>query len=114
VSLLVRILEEGDGNVAVAAVDGEIDRSNVPEIADRLRRLLTNHSDALVVDLSDTTYIDSAGINLLFALGAALAVRQQELHLVVVPGSPIERTLKIVGADRSFPFHPDRDEALTP
>ena len=56
--------------------------------------------------------MDSAGINLLFAVGGELSARQQQLHLVVVPGSPIERTLRIVGADRAFPVHADRAAAL--
>jgi anti-anti-sigma regulatory factor len=61
---------------------------------------------------SEVAYLDSAGINLLYAVGSELRARQQELHLVVVPGSPIERTLAIVGANRAFPVHANRDEAL--
>jgi anti-anti-sigma regulatory factor len=57
-------------------------------------------------------YLDSAGINLLFAVGGELTARQQQLHLVVMPGSPIERTLQVVGADRAFPVHASRQAAL--
>ena len=56
--------------------------------------------------------MDSAGINLLYAVGDELRARQQQLHLVIAPGSPILRTLAIVGADRSFPVHPSLDDAL--
>ena len=58
------------------------------------------------------SYLDSAGINLLYAVGGDVRARQQELHLVVLPGSPIERMLKIVGADRAFPVHATLEEAL--
>ena len=58
------------------------------------------------------SYLDSAGINLLYAVGGDVRARQQELHLVVVPGSPIERMLQIVGADRAFPVHASLGEAL--
>jgi len=77
-----------------------------------LSPVVENKAKRLVVDLERVTYMDSAGINLLFAVGGELSARQQQLHLVVVPGSPIERTLKIVGADRAFPVHPDREAAL--
>ena len=42
---------------------------------------------ALVVDLSATTYLDSAGINLLFAARRRPAQRQQRLHLVCRPAA---------------------------
>ena len=77
-----------------------------------LRRLVENRVLRLVVDLEKVIYMDSAGINLLYAVGGDLSARQQQLHLVVVPGSPIERTLKIVGADRVFPAHASREAAL--
>ena len=80
-SPLARVIDEHVDTVAVAAIDGEIDSSNVAEIGRRLRETLTNQSMALVVDLARTSYLDSAGINLLFALGAELRKRQQRLHL---------------------------------
>ena len=111
-NLLARVSEEPRGDLTVVTVEGEVDASNASELGGRLRAALTNRSMALVVDLAATTYLDSAGINLLYAVGSELRARQQELHLVVVPGSPIERTLAIVGANRAFPVHANRDEAL--
>ena len=84
-SWIARVYEERHGEVAVAAVEGEIDSSNVGEIGDRVRAMLTNRSEALVIDLEQTHYIDSAGINLLFTLGTELDERQQRLLLVVAP-----------------------------
>lgn len=110
---LIRVSEERLDGTVVAVLDGELDASSVGDVAVVLRRLVENRVHRVVVDLAKVSYLDSAGINLLFAVGGDLSARQQELHLVVVPGSPIERTLTIVGADRSFPFHPDRDGALS-
>ena len=56
------------------------------DLGERLRAALTNRSLALIVDLSGTTYLDSAGITLLFALDAELQERRQRLHLVVPAG----------------------------
>jgi anti-sigma B factor antagonist len=111
-SLLARVVEQSAGEVPIAAVEGEIDASNAAQIRDRVGALLTNQSRALIVDLTRTSYLDSAGINLLFALGAALAVRQQELHVVVPPSSPIARTIAITGLDATVPTHAVLEDAL--
>jgi len=111
-SLLARVLEDRRDGVAVAAVEGEIDASNANAIGERLRAMLTNHDAALVVDLSGTTYLDSAGINLLFELSSELTARQQSLRLVLPPGSPMLRMFAIAGLSGAIPTHPTRDAAL--
>ena len=111
-TLLAHITDERRGGVAVAHVEGEIDASNVKWVESRLRALLTNRSDGLVVDLSATTYLDSAGIALWFALAVDLRQHQQQLHLVVVDGSPIARMVTLTGLDETVPTHPTLEEAL--
>jgi anti-sigma B factor antagonist len=112
-TLLARVSEEPEeGGVAVAVVEGEIDASNTDEIGARLRTMVTNRHTALVVDLSDTSYLDSAAINLLFALGSAMTERQQALHLVVPSDSPIARALAITGLDSAVAVHETRREAV--
>ena len=109
---LATVTEERHGDLPIAVIDGEIDASNAAEIADRLRALLTNRSLALVVDLTATSYLDSAGINLLFELGAELHDRQLELHLVVGPEQPIARAISLTGLDAAVPVHATRAAAL--
>jgi anti-anti-sigma factor len=109
---LARIVEERHAEIPVAAIQGEVDSSNVGEIADRVHAMLTNRTEALVVDLQRTSYIDSAGINLLFLLGAELDQRQQRLHLVVDPASPIARMLSITGLDAMVATYSTRAAAL--
>ncbi len=111
-TLLARIHEERDDDVQVAAIDGEIDASNAESIGDGLRALLSNHSSALIVDLGPTTYLDSAGINLMFRLGAELAQREQRLLLVVPEGSPLRRAIAITGLGQTVPTYPTRAAAL--
>jgi anti-sigma B factor antagonist len=111
-STLARISDEHHGEVPIVTIAGEVDASNSAELADRLRAALSNRSQALVVDLSPTTYIDSAGINVLFRMATELRQRQQQLHLVVAHPSPIARMLAIVGLDSTVPTHPTRGAAL--
>ena len=110
---LARVDVEWHGETPVAAIDGEVDASNIADVAAALRNLVTNESAELIVDLSPTEYLDSAGINLMFALGDELRSRQLTLRLVIAPNSPIERKLKITGLDRIHPSYPTVAEALS-
>jgi anti-anti-sigma factor len=112
VSTLARLEDEWHDEVPVAKLHGEVDASNVKEIGDRLRALLSNRSVAMVVDLSQTTYLDSAGINLLFSLGEEMRGRQQRLGLVVADTSPIARMIVLTGLDQTLPVRPSLADAL--
>lgn len=109
---LARIVGEHDAERSLVAIEGEIDASNTAEIRDAVRAALTNRTATLVVDLSETDYLDSAGINLLFALGAELRDRQQRLHLVVPPGTPVARVIEIAGLAAAERTHDTRADAL--
>ncbi len=111
-TLLAQISGEQHGDLAVARVEGEIDASNTEWVESRVRSLLTNHSAGLIVDLSATTYLDSAGIALWFALAEDLRRRQQQLRLVVVDGSSIARMVGLTGLHEAAPTHPTLDAAL--
>jgi anti-anti-sigma factor len=112
VSTLGRLEDEWHDEIPVARLQGEIDASNVKEMGDRLRSLLSNRSVALVIDLSGTTYLDSAGINLLFALADELRGRQQRLVLVIADGSPIARMITLTGLDQTTAVRPTLPDAL--
>ena len=110
--MIARIDDEWHGDMPVATVHGELDASNARELGERLRSLITNHLLAMVVDLSETTYLDSAGINLLFSLGADMSARQQRLAVVVRGGSPIERMIEITGLGKTVVVFPTLPAAL--
>jgi anti-anti-sigma factor len=112
VNPLADVHEEWPGDTPVARVSGEIDASNVADVAGRLRGLLANRSHGLIVDLTATSYLDSAGINMLFVLGDELRTRQQRLRLVVGPQTPIARMVGLTGLDRTHPTFATVDEAL--
>jgi anti-anti-sigma factor len=113
VSSLARLEDEWHDEIPVARLQGEVDASNVKEMGDRLRSLLSNRSVALVIDLSATTYLDSAGINMLFALAEELRGRQQRLALVVGNGSPIARMITLTGLDQTIPVTGALADALS-
>jgi len=109
---IVRIEEDSRGDVPIARVHGEVDASNIRDIGDRLRAMLSNRSETMVVDLSPTTYIDSAGLNLLFALAEEMRSRQQRLVVVIAEESPIARMAAITGLDQVAATYPTLDDAM--
>jgi len=113
VSPLAEVREHWHDDVPVGSIHGEIDASNVAEVGVALRALVSNQSAQLVIDLTETTYLDSAGINLLFALGDELRSRQLTLRLVIAPKTPIARMLGITGLDKVYPTYPTLPEALS-
>jgi anti-anti-sigma regulatory factor len=50
----------------------------------------------MVVDLSETRYLDSAGVNVLFELAEDLTERQLAFALVVPEGGLVERVVMLV------------------
>jgi anti-sigma B factor antagonist len=84
---LARLSVETRGDVELARVAGEVDASNVSDLSQELLEAVSNHSRAVVLDLSETSYIDSSGISLIFDAAARLRNRRQELRLVVPPRS---------------------------
>ena len=111
-SLLAQVVEERRGDVVVARVSGEIDASNAPWLDERLRAAISNEADGLLVDLTRTSYLDSAAIALLFGLATALRQHQQQLALVVPEGSPIARMVQLTGLAETVPAHPTLEAAL--
>lgn len=88
-----------DGNV-VLTLAGEVDLANAGELAVDVRREVTATAFALALDLREVSYLDSAGIRLLFDLADRLHARRQELVVVVAPGSLLENVLRMVAMDR--------------
>ena len=110
--MIARIEDRLHGDVPVASLHGEFDASNARELGERLQSLLSNQLEAMVVDPSATTYLDSAGINLLFSLGAEMQTHQQQLTVVVREGSPIERMVELTGLGMSARVRRTLDAAL--
>lgn len=109
---LARVIVEEHGEIPVVAIEGEIDASNAIELRRAIAAAASNHVAALVVDLTAVDYVDSAGINLLFALGAELRDRQQRLLIAVDGGSSVSRMLEITGFAAVERTEPSRAAAL--
>jgi anti-sigma B factor antagonist len=78
-----------------ARLAGELDMSSAPEVRARLYAALAEGGEKLGLDLSGLTFLDSAGVELLFRLREDLSVRQIALELYVPEGALIRRTLEV-------------------
>jgi len=91
--------DQADDAVVVGRVMGEIESANADELRDALAQRLRNDSVGLVLDLTATSYLDSAAIELLFDLSRRLRAHRQRLCLVVPANAPMRRVLDLCEID---------------
>lgn len=104
-------IERIDG-VPIAHVDEDIDAANATTIHQRLASALGPDDSSLVIDLSETRYLDSAGIDMLLRLSNRLDHRRAKLILVIPDTSQLKRLSTIVGLPNAIAIHPTLPEAL--
>jgi len=104
-------IEHHDG-VPVAFLDGDVDVANADRVGADLIDAVTNRAVGLVIVLSETRYLNSAGIGLLFRLNEQLATRRQRLALVLSPAAQLRRALEVSGVETAIPIRPDLPAAL--
>ena len=97
VSGLVQVLDRHEGSVTVCEIRGELDASNVDQVLERVAGSVANDAPGMVLDLGYTTYLDSAGVRILFELARRLRTRRQELR-IAVPGDGIVRRVLVLTA----------------
>jgi anti-anti-sigma factor len=83
-------------NTCVIDVRGEIDFSNAAEVMSSVEREIPDDVLRVALDLSETSYLDSAGIRLVLELAERLAERRVSLTLVVPRGAPISSVLELM------------------
>lgn len=100
-----------EGDIVIAELSGEIDLSNARAIGSVVGGGVANDAVALVLDLSEVTYLDSSGVHLVFDLAQRLGGRQQGLVLVVPADSKIRRVLDLVNLEAVVPIARSLDDA---
>jgi anti-sigma B factor antagonist len=110
---LAQINTRIEDNAIIASVIGEVDISNASDIGSMLEGSVPQRALGLVLDLSKATYIDSAGVHLLFRLGGRLTRRRQQLRVVVPDSSPIFKLVNLAGLGWTVPRDPSVPEALS-
>lgn len=90
-----RIRASSETDFVVVSVEGEIDLSNAAEMQATLDDAVANTHRGIVMDFTDTVYLDSSAITVLFRLLRQTRARNQELRVVLPADSPIRRVIDL-------------------
>jgi anti-anti-sigma factor len=112
VSSPAEVAVERRGASIIAHLSGEVDITNAAYLREQLLDSMPNDALVLVIDISGCRYLDSAAIEVLFALSRRLARRRQELRLVMPPSSPLRRVIELTDVGSAAPVHESLDSAL--
>ncbi|MGH3058452.1 MAG: STAS domain-containing protein, partial [Gaiellaceae bacterium] len=103
--------EQAAGDTYVIALTGEIDLYTAPEFKQQLLDVIGQGAKHVVVDLTDTTFIDSTTLGVL--VGGVKRLRPNSGQLsIVCSDRNITKIFEITGLNRVFPIHATRAEAV--
>jgi len=103
--------ERLDGGVFVIALSGEVDLYTAPEFKKQLIDAVTDGARHVIVDLSETTFIDSTTLGVL--VGGVRRLREKDGDLsLVCSDRNVTKIFEITGLNQVFSIAPSRDEAL--
>jgi anti-sigma B factor antagonist len=104
--------EQLDDKSYVIALAGEVDLYTAPEFKQQLLDVIGNGAQDVVVDFTNTTFIDSTTLGVLVGGVKRLRTNDGQLSLVCSDRN-ITKIFEITGLDRVFTIHGTRDEALS-
>ena len=95
----------------VISLAGEVDLYTAPEFKQQLLEVIDQGGRDVIVDLSDTTFIDSTTLGVLVGGVKRLRTNEGQLSLVCSDRN-ITKIFEITGLDRVFTIHPTREAAV--
>src|SRR5215211_2748254 len=103
--------DEIDPTTQVVSVAGEVDLYSAPELKMQILNAIEAGKNHIVVDLAQTTFIDSTTLGVL--VGARKRLREQDGALAVVcPDNDKLALFEMTGLDRVFEIYDDRNAAV--
>ncbi len=100
-----------DSRTHAVVVQGEVDIFTAPEFKERITHAIDTGADVVLVDLTETTFVDSSSLGVLISAHRRLGLRNG--RLVVVTAVPaVLNTLRITGLDGVFDVVASRAAAL--
>jgi len=96
----------------VISLKGEVDLYTAPEFKQQLLEVIGQGGREVIVDFTDTTFIDSTTLGVLVGGVKRLRTNEGQLSLVCSDRN-ITKIFEITGLDRVFTIYPTRDEAVS-
>lgn len=97
------------GQSGVATLPAEVDVGNADQIRQALLAAASRDIAVLTIDMSQTTFCDSAGVHAIIAAHQQATATGTEVRLVA---TAVLRILTLVGVDQLIPIYPTLDAAL--
>jgi anti-anti-sigma factor len=104
-------LERQEDDIVCIRLVGEFDMANAASFRTEAEGAIRAH-DHLILDLSDTTFVDSAVINTLFSVGKRAMAERRVVVLQLGTAPIVEKALEISGIDRAVPRADTRSGAI--
>lgn len=101
-----------DPRRAVVLLPGRVDAASVPARRETLAELSHEGVDRLVVDLSQTSFLDSAGIAMLVSLLKRARTTGGDVRLVEPADEAVRRIVRLTRLDLVFAWAPSQDAAV--
>ncbi|MEX0674709.1 MAG: STAS domain-containing protein [Gaiellaceae bacterium] len=95
----------------VISLSGEVDLYTAPEFKQQLLEVISQGAETVIVDLTNTTFIDSTTLGVLVGGVKRLRPNGGQLSLVCSDRN-ITKIFEITGLDRVFTIHETREEAV--
>src|SRR6266498_3836282 len=95
----------------VISLAGEVDLYTAPEFKQQLLEVIGQGGKQVIVDFSETTFIDSTTLGVLVGGVKRLRMNEGQLSLVCSDRN-ITKIFEITGLDRVFTIYPNRVEAV--
>jgi anti-anti-sigma factor len=96
----------------IIAPTGDLDMYTAADLRPKLEAIATDPSARLVVDLSDTDFIDSTGLGSIVQVWKRLARQGRTMAIVAPRGTAAAVLLEMSGLGRMLPVYETRDDAL--
>ncbi|HLB17769.1 MAG TPA: STAS domain-containing protein [Gaiellaceae bacterium] len=96
----------------VISLAGEVDLYTAPEFKQQLLEVIGQGGKQVIVDFTNTTFIDSTTLGVLVGGVKRLRTNEGQLSLICSDRN-ITKIFEITGLDRVFTIYPTRDEALS-
>ena len=103
--------EQLNGDAWVISLAGEVDLYTAPEFKQQLLDVIAKGGKQVVVDFTDTTFIDSTTLGVLVGGVKRLRTNEGQLSLVCNDRN-ITKIFEITGLDRVFTIYATRAEAV--
>jgi anti-sigma B factor antagonist len=111
VNFTIRSEQTGPG-LAVIYLTGEVDLYTAPKLKEELINLIEGGASSLVVDMTETSFIDSTTLGVLISGLKRLGPNGGKLALVITDRN-IRKVFEITGLDRVFSIYEEQPQALT-